>query len=320
MLQINFTAVASRLDAPTLNLLSRIVSVEDPAYVVSSFAPTVFSPSSKKRYASLTLPTSHACFGSPFEQFVLENVIGYDTCIVGAAKSLPRAEVVASVHSRFSTRLDAPQTPLVPALLSTALLFLVSTSTVSVLLRETQRALIKFSWAWRRDPSLSVALNHAASALVIAPATMGLFYIIRLLNEDSLLSFMLQALVWLCELFSAIVSRTRFSMAWFPRVYALCFFAFHAYRLLHPHGYSYIAFTSCVLVLQLTMYALWLSFEVPALVDGSISVRATRVRDKDRDREQRTFDARKTRMEKTTRRHSSARQRMLPKSPLVAQY
>ena len=191
---------------------------------------------------------------------MLEHVVGYDTAVASALQSNGKQSVYL-VHARKTMSLSQAPSPIVAALCSSLLLYCVCTSTVSIALRETQRALIKFSWAWRAadgNSKLSTLISHVSSSLIIAPTTMGLFYIIRLIVDDSMLAFMMQALVWLCELFSA-VSRARHFRAQFWKG------LFYVHILPGPRfplGYSYVAFVY-VFLLQATMYALWLTKERP---------------------------------------------------------
>ena len=363
--RVTVEAIAARIDDATIKVMRDAmpgIGVSDPTYVLSERgALASMTPKDLEALGipsvTITIQSENACFGD--YPFLLETAVGYDTCMVNAMHSLTSSGSVYLVHANRLHQLHSPPTPIIGAIFGSLCLYVVSTFSVAVMLRETQRALIFLSWDWREQQgfTLQTIVDHALKSLVIVPSTLGLFFFIRLFDGDNILSFMMQALVWLCEMFLAVVARTDASAKWFPRVWFLCFFAFHMYHFMYPRGYAYIAFTSMVLVLQCTMYALWLVHEAPAFQSGLVTVahpRSSKLPETRKvlyTRKQKNYDARALRrtrlgrkstqspaaiadpsadilfqdnaevvMINTSRRTSSARQRLLPRSPLVTQF
>lgn len=104
----------------------------------------------------------------------------------------------------------------------------------------------------------------------------GMLFFLFEFYGDQLLAFMLLALVWICELFSAITLRTRSTVRYFPRIFLLLFSCFHAYFFSFPSGFAYLALTTAVAFMHLAMLWFWNRREIPALRSGGVSRRRPR--------------------------------------------
>lgn len=95
-------------------------------------------------------------------------------------------------------------------LLSTLLIFFLTTSLVSFTFQETQDRMLEFTLQLQtrvraRMPLGSLILGHVLENLVFVPIMVGMiFFLIEFYGGDKFLAFMVLSMVWVCEVFSAI--------------------------------------------------------------------------------------------------------------------
>ncbi|KAL7550724.1 hypothetical protein ACHAWF_013940 [Thalassiosira exigua] len=95
-------------------------------------------------------------------------------------------------------------------LLSTLLIFFLTTSLVSFTFQETQDRMLEFTLQLQtrvraRMPLGGLILGHVLENLVFVPIMVGMiFFLIEFYGGDKFLAFMVLSMVWVCEVFSAI--------------------------------------------------------------------------------------------------------------------
>lgn len=166
-------------------------------------------------------------------------------------------------------------------LCSAVFLLFATSSLVSFILAQTQQRMLRFTVALQtrvraRLPLSPLLAGHMVDSLIFVPIMLGsLFFMLSFFN-DQLLAFLVMLAVWVCEVLNIIGCRTEASMRVFPRVFGLLMTWFHTYYLAYPFGFAYPAFTLTVLGLLTAGYHLWHTYEIPALLDGSISMHVPR--------------------------------------------
>ena len=100
-------------------------------------------------------------------------------------------------------------------LLSTLLIFFLTTSLVSFTFQETQDRMLDFTFQLQnrvrlRQPLGGLIAGHVLENLVFVPIMVGtVFFLIEFYNDDKFLAFSILSMVWICEVFSAIRYFTR---------------------------------------------------------------------------------------------------------------
>ena len=95
-------------------------------------------------------------------------------------------------------------------LLSTLLIFFLTTSLVSFTFQETQDRMLDFTFQLQnrvrlRQPLGGLIVGHVLDNLVFVPIMVGtVFFLIEFYNDDKFLAFTILSMVWICEVFSAI--------------------------------------------------------------------------------------------------------------------
>lgn len=94
-------------------------------------------------------------------------------------------------------------------LLSTLLIFFLTTSLVSFTFQETQDRMLEFTLQLQtrvraRMPLGGLILGHVLENLVFVPIMVGMVFFLIEFYEDKFLAFMVLSMVWVCEVFSAI--------------------------------------------------------------------------------------------------------------------
>ncbi|KAL7538874.1 hypothetical protein ACHAXR_012324 [Thalassiosira sp. AJA248-18] len=168
-------------------------------------------------------------------------------------------------------------------LLSTLLIFFLTTSLVSFTFQETQDRMVEFTLQLQtrvraRMPLGGLILGHVLENLVFVPIMIGMiFFLIEFYGGDTFLAFMVISMVWICEVFSAISIRSAQGMHFFPRVFFLYFTLFHVYFFSCPIGFTYASLASTILFLVHTMLFFWNRYELPALHAGLVSPQSPRM-------------------------------------------
>jgi hypothetical protein len=163
----------------------------------------------------------------------------------------------------------------------------VTTTLTSFTLRETQQRMVHFKIQLqtfvREHRSLErLIFIHILEILVFVPIMVGMmFFLIEFYRGDKILAFMVQSVVWICEVFSVLSLRSYQGLRFLPRIFFLLFLAFHIYIFLCPHGFSYAALFSTALFLLHSMLFFWNHYELNAVARGYVSVSNPRM---DRDR------------------------------------
>ena len=232
------------------------------------------------------------CFGEPFLQKVVFGVVGPDTVIINWLAVLgdgllynPRTHVI--VESIQTKHLSLWRTEAVSGrilagkagvVLTSIFLFFITTTLTSFTLRETQQRMLEFTIQLqnhvREDRSLwKLIFMHVLENLVFVPIMLGMmFFLIEFYGGDKVLAFMVQSVVWICEVFSVVSLRSREGLRFFPRIFFLLFLVFHVYLFSCPHGFSYTALASTVAFLLHSMLFFWNRYELAAVARGLVTL------------------------------------------------
>jgi len=167
-------------------------------------------------------------------------------------------------------------------LLSTLLVFFLTTSLVSFTFEESQDRMLEFTLQLQirvrsRLPLGGLILGHVLENLVFVPILVGMIFFLIEFYGDKFLAFMVLSMVWVCEVFSAISIRSAQGMHFFPRVFFLYFTLFHVYFFSCPIGFTYASLASTILFLFHTMLFFWNRYELPALHAGLITPQSPRM-------------------------------------------
>jgi len=154
------------------------------------------------------------------------------------------SNIVATVRTYPLYRFLSFLTFKLTVLLSTLLIFFLTTSLVSFTFQETQDRMLEFTLQLQtrvraRMPLGRLILGHVLENLVFVPIMVGMiFFLIEFYGGDKFLAFMVLSMVWVCEVFSAVSIRSAQGMHFFPRVFFLYFTLFHVYFFSCPIGVS----------------------------------------------------------------------------------
>jgi len=168
-------------------------------------------------------------------------------------------------------------------LLSTLLIFFLTTSLVSFTFQETQDRMLDFTFKLQnrvrlRQPLGGLIAGHVLENLVFVPIMVGtVFFLIEFYNDDKFLAFAILSMVWICEVFSAISIRSTQGIHFFPQVFFLYFTLFHVYFFSCPVGFIYLSLASTVLFLVHTMLFFLNRYELRALQAGFITPHSPRM-------------------------------------------
>jgi hypothetical protein len=195
------------------------------------------------QYVVLDTTDGH-CFGEPFLQRLLWNVVGPDTVMMNWLLASmpsgfvfnPRNRVVIELEHHASSISDgilgttigisdasSSSSSLsslfhvgsllvnkVTILLQTSFLFFITTTLVSFTLRETQEHMLEFTHQLSRlvssrQPLQGLVTTHVLHNLVFVPIMVGMmFFLIEFYKGDKFLAFLVMTIVWICEVFSVI--------------------------------------------------------------------------------------------------------------------
>lgn len=250
------------------------------------------------RRMAVTVSAQDACFGGPASSFLLTHVVGYETFWLNWAfhvfegkgalsrrgshseRSIVRLDKVSALAERKkqqSRALGSRVYTKASSLLAIAFVFYIVSTMVSFTLRQTQQKMLRFAYLLQHSvrynrPWAALVLTHSLDSLVFVPMMVGMLFFLFEFFEDQLLALLVLSCVWLSEVYSIIVVRTRVSLMLFPRVFFGIFIAFHLYLFSFPWGFTHVAMAVTTSVLLLAMAVLWNHVEVPALGCGKISV------------------------------------------------
>ena len=241
--------------------------------------------------------TNTQCFGEPFLQRIVFGVVGPDTVIINWLLVLgdgllynPRTNVMQ--ESLQTNHLSLWRTPGVSGrilvekagvVLTSILLFFFTTTLTSFTLRETQQRMLEFTIQLqnhvREHRSLGkLIFMHVMENLVFVPIMVGMmFFLIEFYGGDKVLAFMVQSVVWICEVFSVVSLRSQEGLRFFPRIFFLLFLVFHVYLFSCPHGFSYTALASTVAFLLHSMLFFWNRYELAAVAHGFVTLEHPRM-------------------------------------------
>jgi Tumour-associated protein len=241
--------------------------------------------------------TNTQCFGEPFLQRIVFGVVGPDTVVVNWLSVLgdgllynPRTHVMQ--ESFQTSHLSLWRTPNVSGrilvdkagvVVTSIFLFFITTTLTSFTLRETQQRMLEFTIQLqnhvREDRSLGkLIFMHVLENLVFVPIMVGMmFFLIEFYGGDKVLAFMIQSVVWICEVFSVVSLRSQEGLRFFPRIFFLLFLVFHVYLFSCPHGFSYTALASTVAFLLHSMLFFWNRYELAAVAHGLVTLEHPRM-------------------------------------------
>jgi Tumour-associated protein len=243
---------------------------------------------------NITIATDHACFGSPFLNYIVHNFVGYDTIFINELRrlfgegflknQLTRDIFPCSLDQSYIQRSSIGQMFIFKAeLLSTVcFLFFAITALVSFTLRQTQVRMLQFTAQLRhnirtRTPFGWLIIRHILESLAFVPGAVGILFFLFEFFNDQLLGVCILLLAWISELYTAISVRTRISMMFYPRIYGLYFFIFGIYFFSFPSGFHYLALLNFILFLAHAMLYFGNRHEVAAVISGQISTENPRM-------------------------------------------
>jgi hypothetical protein len=161
-------------------------------------------------------------------------------------------------------------------LASTVFLFFTTSTLVSFTLKETQERMLRFTYLLqyhiRQGMSVSrLVCTHLIESLVFVPIMVGMLGFLYEFFGDSLLTFLLLTMLWICECYTVVCVRTTYSAMLFPRFSFVLFCLFHFYSFSFPFGFSYVALATASAMLWYLMLYFWNHYELPALLSGQIN-------------------------------------------------
>ena len=167
-------------------------------------------------------------------------------------------------------------------LVTTLFLFFATTTLVSSTLTQTQLRMLHFTDQLRQHirlhlPIVGLVLEHTMQSLSFVPVVVGILFFLFEFFNDQVLAFLLLMLVWLCESYTVLFTRTTTSMLYFPKLFALYFLMFSVYFFSFPYGFHYIAMGLTASQLYTCILYYWFEYEIPAVEAGDISIHRPRM-------------------------------------------
>ena len=205
----------------------------DPTYSYSTTKAYVLLPTNHSllQYVPhiqhiVVSPHDPQCFGEPFLQYIVHNVIGYDTIVwnwflhglLQTRQDEDDSVGYIASHGRCQELRVGPPSPMrwekwiskVNVLIKTTFAFFFSTTLISFTLRETQERMLEFTRELTRRVSIQLPLVdlvvfHLIHNVVFVPIMVGmLFFLIEFYSGDRMLAFLVMTIVWCVEVFSVI--------------------------------------------------------------------------------------------------------------------
>lgn len=158
--------------------------------------------------------------------------------------------------------------------LITAIFIMCTTSAlVSFTLKEVQVRIVKLSidlqYAMRSPESersyCRVLLRYALDALVFVPIVAGELFFLFEFFDDQPLAFAVLVVSWLAEVAVNGSTRHWVSRSYLPRLFFVYFGAFHFYFFSFPLGFTWLSFTTSVVLMFHACLAIWNHFELPLM-------------------------------------------------------
>ena len=167
-------------------------------------------------------------------------------------------------------------------LVTTLFLFFATTTLVSSTLVQTQLRMLHFTEQLRQHvrlhlPIVGLVLEHTMQSLSFVPVVVGILFFLFEFFNDHVLAFLLLVLVWLCESYTVLFTRTATAMLYFPKLFALYFLMFAVYFFSFPYGFHYIAMGLTASQLYTCILYYWFDYEIPAVEAGDISIHRPRM-------------------------------------------
>ena len=186
------------------------------------------------------LSTDASCLGNPYQRWVVRNIVGYDAVVINWSmhlgrlletrlnrSSLPNVGFLRNTRSNFIFELrtghhmgfnDLKNLYKVLAFIAhrlgllstTLLLFFLSTTMVSFILRETQARMLKFTFILHYRirntvPYWDLVTAHVVETFIFIPIIIGImFFLNEFYSGDRLLGFLTLTVVWMAEVYSVI--------------------------------------------------------------------------------------------------------------------
>lgn len=295
----------SKLD----NVDDNLGKLSDPTYLYSVEKAYLLMTEGAKFHhgvhtVNISISAQNACFGSWWQQLLIDNIVGYDTILMNSLLNASGRGYLYNFQTKdlynlnyleefgvFHHRSEGDENTLnLPAqnlhvllvmvgeyivfkcgvLITSLFVFFTTTMSVSFTLRETQARMLNFTvqlqhHARHHLPTYRLIFLHVVESLVFVPIMIGILFFLFEFFDDQLLAFMVLTLVWLCELFTMISVRTSLSMQYFPRFFFLYFMVFHIYFFSYTYGFSYLALLTTAAFMQHLILYFWNHFEIPAL-------------------------------------------------------
>lgn len=159
---------------------------------------------------------------------------------------------------------------------STVFLYFTTSTLVSFTLKETQERMLRFTYLLQyytrhQFSILKLVSTHMVESLVFVPIMVGIMGFLFEFLGDSLLTFLVLSLVWICEVYTVVTVRTMQSAVFFPRFSFMLFCGLYFYVFSYPFGFSYLALATVTSFMCYIMLHLWNTYELPALHSGDIN-------------------------------------------------
>ncbi|CAM9597119.1 unnamed protein product, partial [Ectocarpus fasciculatus] len=223
--------------------------------------------------------------------YVIQNIIGYDAIVTNWMINLFNGKgFLFNVYSKDVFDVSRADTsgaqqmvsflPLfwqkLVILVSTMFLFFTTSTLVSFTLKETQERMLRFTYLLQYHirqgiPVTKLVCTHLIESLVFVPIMVGIMGFLYEFFGDSMLTFMLLSMLWICECYTVVCVRTTTSAMLFPRFSFVLFCFFHFYSFSFPFGFSYVALATVSTMLWYIMVHFWNQYELPALLSGRIN-------------------------------------------------
>jgi hypothetical protein len=159
---------------------------------------------------------------------------------------------------------------------STVFLYFTTSTLVSFTLKETQERMLRFTYLLQyytrhHFSILKLVTTHMVESLVFVPIMVGIMGFLFEFLGDSLLTFLVLSLVWICEVYTVVTVRTMQSAVFFPRFSFMLFCGLYFYVFSYPFGFAYLALATVSSFMCYIMLHLWNTYELPALLSGDIN-------------------------------------------------
>ncbi|CAM6032700.1 unnamed protein product [Sphagnum compactum] len=271
--------------------VNNLGKLSDPTYLYSVEKAYLLMTEGAKFHhgvhtVNISISAQNACFGSWWQQLLIDNIVGYDTILMNSLLNASGRGYLYNFQTKDLYNLNYLQefgnlhvlllmvgeyvVFKCGVLITSLFVFFTTTMSVSFTLRETQARMLNFTvqlqhHARHHLPTYRLIFLHVVESLVFVPIMIGILFFLFEFFDDQLLAFMVLTLVWLCELFTMISVRTSLSMQYFPRFFFLYFMVFHIYFFSYTYGFSYLALLTTAAFMQHLILYFWNHFEIPAL-------------------------------------------------------